>query len=82
MANKGHSIANAQGFFMKHDAEVVTDAELEECVDEHMDIVCDFFDKKHQPTDEELTMLRSAMLSKTTKRGIDNCFREFINNRI
>lgn len=78
MANTGHSIANASGFFLKYKAEAEGKTELEEYVDEKMDIVGDFFDKKHQPSKEELNNLRNEMLSETTKVGIDNCFRRFL----
>ena len=82
MASKGHSIANAQGFFLKHEAEKETDAELKAYVAEKMNIIDDFFDKKNKLKAKERKELEKAMLNIKSKRGIDLYFRTFIDSRI
>lgn len=82
MGSKGHSIANAQGFFLKHEAETETKAELEAYVANKMDIVDNFCIGKNKLKAKERKDLENAMLNIKSKRGIDLYFRTFINSRI
>lgn len=82
MASKGHSIVNAQGFFLKHEVEKETAAELKAYIADKMDIVDDFCVGKNKLTAKERKALEKAMLKIQTKWGIDRYFREFINSKM
>lgn len=82
MASKGHSIANAQGFFLKSEVIKETNEEIKVAVAEKMDIIDDFFDKKNKLTKEEKEEFEREMLKKSSIRAIDKCFYDFIYSRI
>lgn len=82
MANKGHTISNAQGFFLKHETETETKAELNAYVASKMDIVDDFCIGKNKLKAKERKELEKAMLKIKSKRGIDLYFRTFIDSKI
>lgn len=82
MASKGHSIVNAQGFFLKSEVETETKAELAEYVADKMDIVDDFCIGKNKLKAKERKELEKAMLNIKSKRGIDLYFRTFIDSKI
>lgn len=81
MASKGHSIAHAQGFFLKHETVTETDAELEAYVNSKMAIIDDFCIGKNKLKAKERKEVRQKMLSIKTKWGIDRYFREFIDTK-
>lgn len=82
MSNKGHSIANAQGFFLKHEAVTETETEIKAYAKEKVEIVNDFFYKKHQLNEDEKTELEEYLSSLESTRAIDTHFRDFVNARI
>lgn len=81
MASKGHSIAHAQGFFLKHEPTTETKEDLEAYVDSKMAIIDDFCIGRNKLKAKERKEVRRKMLSIKTKWGIDRYFREFIDAR-
>lgn len=82
MANKGRSIANAQGFFLKHEAEVETTEEIAFYAKEKVKIVNDFLLKKDKLGKEEKQALKKRWSALNSTRAIDVAFRNFINSHI
>jgi hypothetical protein len=82
MASKGHTLASAQGFFVKCEPVRETKEELAAYVAQKMDIIDNFCVGRHKLKAKERKELEKAMLAIQTKWGIDKYFRTFIDNRI
>lgn len=82
MATKGYTIANAQGFFLKHEAETETESEIKAYAAEKIEIIDDFLMGKKRLKANEKDKLEAYLCSLKSTRAIDVYFREFINSHM
>ena len=79
MASKGHSISNAQGFFLKYETEIESREELNRYIKDKLEIMADFLPRVKAT---EMNRIEQHLKSLNSKRSIDVYCKNYINSSL